>query len=358
MKDQLLYGIADTRGEAFVSILCARLKSIQASHVFLVRGKNSFVQCGAAVKIAEIQREMGVQITEFSDFSANPKEEEAQNGLQLLLDKKPDVIITIGGGSVMDMAKLIRHYASEQHYYVPLWATPTTAGTGAEATHFAVVYREGVKCSVEADDILPDVVLLYPPFTYENNAYLTACSGFDALAQAIEAFWSPNATADSDEYALRAIAHLHEQIPHCLENLEDPFYRDSLMNGAYWAGRAINITKTTAPHAFSYAFTTHCGYPHGHAVAITFPFFADLNICGNPKREKLCRMLGLYKDVDLRQYFIEYVNRIGLKYQGTGEKDLRELLRKVNLDRLKNNPVLVTNDRMCELEEFLRQFCL
>ena len=354
MKDQLLYGIADTRGEAFVSILCARLKSIQASHVFLVRGKNSFVQCGAAVKIAEIQREMGVQITEFSDFSANPKEEEAQNGLQLLLDKKPDVIIAIGGGSVMDMAKLIRHYASEQHYYVPLWATPTTAGTGAEATHFAVVYREGVKCSVEADDILPDVVLLYPPFTYENNAYLTACRGFDALAQAIEAFWSPNATADSDEYALRAIAHLHEQIPHCFENLEDPFYRDSLMDGAYWAGRAINITKTTAPHAFSYAFTTHCGYPHGHAVAITFPFFADLNTRNNPKSEELRISLDLPKDVNFKHYFLDYINSIGLQYRGTCGMNLHELLCQVNLERLRNNPVFMTNEVMIELENYVK----
>lgn len=353
MKDQLLYGIPDTRGEAFIAILCARLSEIKASHVFLVRGRQSFAQCGAAAKIAEVQQKIGVRITEFADFSANPKDEEARNGTKLLLDVKPEVIIAIGGGSVMDMAKLIQHYAKEQHYYVPLWAMPTTAGTGAEATHFAVVYRNGVKCSVEAEDILPDVVLLYPPFTYGNNAYLTACTGFDALAQAIEAFWNPNATDESDVYALKAIARLHHQLPHCLENLDDPSYRDSLMEGAYYAGCAINITKTTAPHAFSYAFTTHCEYPHGHAVAITFPFFAELNMKNNPKREELCWALGLDNKANLQQYFVEYVNRIGLQYKGIEGNDLRELLSQVNLERLKNNPVTITSDRIKELEEFI-----
>lgn len=354
MKDQLLYGIEDTRGDAFVAILCARLKDIQASHVFVVRGKKSFAQCGAADKIAVVQRQTGVQITEFSDFSANPKDEDALTGSKLLLDKKPDVIIAIGGGSAIDMAKLIRHYAVEQHYYVPLWAIPTTAGTGAEATHFAVVYRDGVKCSIEADDILPDIVLLYPPFTYSNSTYLTACTGFDALAQAIEAFWNPNATEESDIYALRAIAHIHHQLPKCIANLEDTRLRDDILYGAYWAGKAINITKTTAPHAFSYAFTTHCGYPHGHAVAITFPFFAKLNMAKNAKHDELCWSLGVANDVDLQLYFLQYANRIGLRYDGAHEEDLHALLNQVNLDRLKNNPVIVTEDIKLELENFIK----
>ena len=353
MKDQLLYGIADTRGEAFVAILCARLKDIKASHVFLVRGKQSFTQCGAAAKIAEMKLKSGVRITEFSDFSANPKDEEARNGAQLLLKEGPDVIIAIGGGSVMDMAKLIRHYAAEQHYYVPLWAIPTTAGTGAEATHFAVVYREEVKCSVEAEDSIPDVVLLYHPFTYGNSAYLTACTGFDALAQAIEAFWNPNATEESDLYALRAIAHIHDQLPHCLENLNDSFYRDALMKGAYWAGRAINITKTTAPHAFSYAFTINCGYPHGHAVAITFPFFAELNMQNNPKCVELCHALGLSDVNQVMQHFVDYLDQIGLRYEGTRGPNLHELLSQVNMERLKNNPVAITSERMNELENYI-----
>lgn len=347
MKQLLYYTTDDIQ-----TILRGKLSSIHAERVFLVHGKGSYVACGAADVMKEVCRDL--QVTEFTDFSVNPKDEEAQNGVRLLLNVKPDVIIAIGGGSVMDMAKLIRHYASEQGVTVPLWAVPTTAGTGAEATHFAVVYKNGVKHSIEADDILPDVAILYPPFTYHNNAYLTACTGFDALAQAIEAFWNPNATDESVVYALRAISYINSVLPQCIETPSDTLLRDDLLYGAYWAGRAINITKTTAPHAFSYAFTTHCGYPHGHAVAITFPFFAELNLMNNPKDEELRWMLGLDKNADIKQYFIDYINRIGLRYEGTKGKDLHELLSQVNLDRLKNNPVQMENERMNELENFIK----
>lgn len=337
--------------EDIISVLREKLIDIKAKHVFLVHGKGSYVACGAAKVMREVCKDL--QVSEFVDFSVNPKDEEAQIGLEKVLAAKPDVIIAIGGGSVMDMAKLIRHYAAERKCFVQLWAIPTTAGTGAEATHFAVVYRDGVKHSAEYDDIQPDMAILYSPFTYGNNAYLTACTGFDALAQAIEAFWNPNATLESDTFARNAIMRIHQNMPLCIEKPFEHFRRDDLLLGAYFAGRAINITKTTAPHAFSYAFTSYCGYPHGHAVAITFPFFAELNMRNNPKREEFCGMLGLDWDADLQQYFLKYIDKIGLRYEGTNGQDLHELLGQVNLERLKNNPVEVTSEKVGELEKFI-----
>lgn len=337
-----------------IPILRGRLTAMHVKHVLIVHGKHSYAQCGAAAAVNEALQGLAIHVTDFENFSSNPKDEEAQQGLSLVLQSKPDVIIGIGGGSAMDMAKLIRHYAAEQGYIVPLWAIPTTAGTGAEATHFAVVYKDGKKCSVEDDDILPNVVMLYPPLTYNNDAYLTACTGFDAFAQAIEAFWNPNATKESDNYALRAIAHIHHQLPTCVHNTEVDYLRKDLLLGAYYAGKAINITKTTAPHAFSYAFTTHCGYPHGHAVAITFPFFAKLNMAHHPKNEELRRWLGLSKETDLQQYFTNYVKSIGLSYIGSNGMDLHSLLCQVNLERLRNNPEEMNNKRMNELENYIK----
>ena len=347
MKQLLCYTTDDID-----SILRGKLTGMHAEQVFLVHGKGSYVTCGAAEVMKDVCKDL--QVAEFVDFSVNPKDEEALHGVRLLLQAKPDVIIAVGGGSVMDMAKLIRHYSAEQGINVPLWAIPTTAGTGAEATHFAVVYKSGVKHSIEADDILPDVAILYPPFTYGNNTYLTACTGFDALAQAIEAFWNPNATDESDVYALRAISYIHSVLPQCIKNPTNTRLRDDLLYGAYWAGRAINITKTTAPHAFSYAFTTHCGYSHGHAVAITFPFFANLNLKNNPKDGELRWMLSVDKDADIKQYFLDYINRIGLRYEGTKGRDLHELLSQVNMERLKNNPVQMTDGRIIDLEIYMK----
>ena len=332
--------------EDIASVLRSLLESIQAQHVFIVHGKGSYAACGAAGIMADVCKSM--RVTEYVDFSVNPKDEEALTGVQLLLDAKPDVMIAVGGGSAMDMSKLIRHYAAERGYAVPLWTIPTTAGTGAEATHFAVVYKNGVKHSIEAEGILPDVAILYPPFTYGNNAYLTACTGFDALAQAIEAFWNPNATDESQQYSTRAFHMIYKLLPECIAHPDQVKLRDELLEGAYWAGRAINITKTTAPHAFSYVFTSKYGYPHGHAVALTFPFFMQLN--GD---KDLFELLEMSAD-NVIQQMEDYISSLGLSLKLPATVDVASALQEVNLQRLANNPILVTQDIISELETFLK----
>lgn len=343
---QQFYGYSATRGEGLITILCSLLREQNAQHVLVVRGRHSYVSCGAEEKMNELREKVNVQFTEFMDYSPNPKDEEAQTGMQRVLETRPDTIIAIGGGSALDMAKLIRHYAAEKGYLIPLYAIPTTSGTGAEATHFAVVYREGKKCSVEADDILPDVVLLYPPFTYKNDAYLTACTGFDALAQAMESYWAKGANEESRIYSLRALELLWEQLPQLVKSPTEEL-RNQVAEGAYWAGRAINISKTTAPHAFSYAFTSHYGYPHGHAVALTFPFFLQLN-----GTKDLMDLLGFSKDAVVRQ-MERYISSFGLELELTSVVDIPATLKEVNLQRLSNNPIVVTQRTIKELESYL-----
>lgn len=329
------------------------IKRHNAEHVFLVRGKYSYSSCGAELIIKKALLEAGVSHTEFYDFSENPKCEDMEKGIELLKICKADIIIAIGGGSVLDMSKLIRFFncykgdISDKSFVkegelLPLIAMPTTAGTGAEATHFAVVYKDKVKYSVEHDDILPDYALIYPPFTYDNSKYLTACTGFDALAQAIEAFWNLYATDESDIYAEKAIKLLWNNLPEVVNNPTEEL-RNMVSEGSYWAGRAINITKTTGPHAFSYPFTTYYGYPHGHAVALTFPFFLELN-CGPRNRDRkrvnrLMSMLSLDINSNLFLQMSNYVNLVGLQKKEDIKIDKDFIISHVNLDRLKNNPV-------------------
>ena len=345
---QQLYDYNATRGEGLIEILSSLLRERVTKQVFLVRGKHSFVSCGAQEVLHKVQDLTGVHFIEYMDFSPNPKDEEAHEGLQRVLEASPDIILAIGGGSVLDIAKLIRHYAAEQGSALPLWAIPTTSGTGAEATHFAVVYREGKKCSIEADDILPDVVLPYPPFTYKNDAYLTACTGFDALAQAIESYWAKGANEESRTYSFRALDLLWKQLPQLVKNPTDEL-RDQVSEGAYWAGRAINISKTTAPHAFSYEFTSHYGYPHGHAVALTFPFFMRLN-----GTEELYRVVGVAPNDAMRK-MEEYIVSLGLSLHLSPEVDIPTTLQQVNMQRLGNNPINVTSDLVKELETYLKK---
>lgn len=340
-------------GKDSIKEIVPLLKRHNAKHVFLVRGKGSYTACGAEHVINLALSDVGCKLTEFYDFSENPKCEDMERGIELLSECKADIILAVGGGSVLDMSKLIRFFScymgdvtsksfKKAGELLPLLAIPTTAGTGAEATHFAVVYKDKIKYSAEHDDMLPDYAIVYPQFTYGNPQYLTACTGFDALAQAIEAFWNLNATDESDIYAEKAIKLLWSNLPDVVNNPTEEL-RDKVAEGSYWAGRAINITKTTAPHAFSYPFTTYYGYPHGHAVALTFPYFLELN-CGerNKNRERIRRLLALLnldRDSDLMVQMQNYIDHIGLMKRKESEFDINFILSQVNLDRLKNNPV-------------------
>lgn len=342
-------------GKDSIKEIVPLLKKHNAKHVFLVRGKSSYVACGAEEVIKNALNIANCEFTEFYDFSENPKCEDMEKGIELLKSSNADFIIAVGGGSVMDMAKLIRFFScykgnitgksfEKDGSLSPLIAIPTTAGTGAEATHFAVVYRNKVKYSAEHDDMLPDFAIVYPPFTYGNSKYLTACTGFDALAQSIEAFWNLNATEESDVYAERAIRRLWPNLPKVVNN---PTWdvRDIVSEGSYWAGRAINITKTTAPHAFSYPFTSYYGYPHGHAVALTFPYFLGLN-CSEKNKDRvrvnrLLDILGFDGNANLMEQMAKFIESIGLQKREVTVIDKEFILSQVNLERLMNNPVCI-----------------
>ncbi|MEG1564611.1 MAG: iron-containing alcohol dehydrogenase, partial [Bacteroides sp.] len=232
-----------------------------------------------------------------------------------------------------------------------LIALPTTAGTGSEATHFAVIYKNKIKYSVAHKDILPNIAVVAAEFTYNNTKYLTACTGFDALSQAIEAYWNVNATKESDEYAIKAIKLLWQNLP-LVVNTPNKHIRDQVSIGAYWAGRAINITMTTAPHAFSYPFTTYYHYPHGHAVALTFPFWCKYNfenssIATNTdwqlKKEILKKLFDIKEDSAALEFFYSYINSIGLFYNLPIDFDYNTIIENINFPRLKNNPIPISH---------------
>ena len=328
--------------------------------VFLVTGKKSYLNCGAKSLIAKCLPQ-DAAVMRFSEFENNPNIKDLRQGLKAVSEFKPSVIISIGGGSVIDMGKLIRfYYANESKilsancipgkFKIPLVVLPTTAGTGSEATHFAVLYDEQkTKHSIANNAILADYVYIYPEFTNYQSQYLTACSGFDALSQAIEAYWNKNATKESDIFALKAIDLIYSTLPDILKHPTSDL-RLKMAEGAYWSGKAINITKTTAPHAFSYPLTSLYGIPHGHAVAIVFAAIAAFNFASNTIPEhKLTRLRDLLKiSESVRDTFKNYINSIGLSVP-ENEYKYDELVTGVNLERLSNNPASINIEEAKQL---------
>lgn len=322
---------------------------------YIVHGHHSYFDCGAAAFLEELQPQTHCEYHNYYAFSNNPKYEEVLFGVKDIQAYLPDIIIAIGGGSVIDMAKLIRHFA---HQPIELIAIPTTSGTGAESTHFAVCYVEGEKESIVT--ILPNKVVLMPEFTTNNSQYLTACTGFDAIAQAIEAFWNIQATVESDLYAEEAIARLYGCLSQFADNpqrcMADSNWREEMMMGANLAGQAINIAKTTAPHAMSYKLTSKYGYAHGHAVALSFPYFAKLNMECMPELYKGAdypryreKMLWLMRTLDIHEqeietYFRTFIKKLGLGYRQDSNVDTDIIAQSINIERAGNNPHLLTAD--------------
>lgn len=331
------------------------------NNVLLVTGKKSFDSSGAGNFIKGILADRDVDILRFCEFSNNPNIVDLRKGLEVIRSFNPSVIIAVGGGSVMDMGKLLRFFLTHDGdllngkykadgKLVPLIAIPTTAGTGAEATHFTVLYDEnGKKHSIADEDILPDYAFICPELTYGQSQYLTACSGFDALAQAIESYWNINATSKSDRYAIKAIELIYNTLPQLIEHPTNQL-RDKMSEGAYWAGRAINITKTTAPHAFSYPFTSVYGIPHGHAVSIVFPAIAEYNMkhgsIPDNKINYLKKTLGIEDNTS--SVFKNYISNIGLNVPKKNF-DVDIIINGISIERLSNNPANISKLKAYDL---------
>lgn len=346
-----------------------KIRSLFSDHkwdkVLLVTGKQSYSTSGAEHFIEKCLCSLNIEASRFYDLANNPNIIDLKKGLALTKGLSPSVIIAIGGGSVIDMGKLLRFFHTHDgeilggHYKhngkeIPLITIPTTAGTGAEATHFAVLYDEqGKKHSIANEAILPDYAVIYPELTYNQTPYVTACSGFDALAQSIEAYWNKNATPESDEYALKAMHLIYPSLPIAVNNPTKEA-RDRMAEGAYWAGRAINITKTTAPHAFSYPFTSYYGIPHGHAVSLVFPMIAELNLTQGlmPKVKKnfIRKLLGIEDDIS--GAIIKYIEDIGLTIPSK-DYDVYKIIEGINLERLANNPIFISKPEAASLIQLI-----
>lgn len=339
-----------------------------ARSVFVVADRTAYDRSGAKMYIESALQ--GRVHAIFDDFAPNPKYADVIRGVKLWHAHPCDMMIAIGGGSAIDMAKLIGICGTHRGQYrelltgnipirdmvAPLIAIPTTAGTGSEATHFAVVYVAEQKYSVAHANVLPDYAIIDPNLTANLPASITAHTGLDALSQAVESLWSVNATAQSRVFASEALTLV-------LDNLEaavhrpTPDVRANMCRAAHLSGKAINISKTTAPHAISYTLTSQFGVPHGLAVALTLGAVLIYNNgvtsgdCWHPKGvaqvqkdiREINRLIGVVSSEEARKHIDDLISAIGcptrLRQVGVAtDADLEILVQNVNTERLKNNP--------------------
>ena len=370
-------------GRGKITSLELELNKFKPKKILLVTGKKSFTNCGAQEIVSPFLKDY--KYLQFNDFAPNPTYQDALKGVALCKEQAIDMIIAIGGGSCIDIAKSINALYSHPgeelslikgdteifNDLAPLIAIPTTAGTGSEATHFSVIYLEGKKYSLASSKLLPNSAIIDPVFTDTLPPYITASTGFDALCQSIEACWSKSTTNESKDYARQAI-------PLIIDNLIDAIKlgtrqsREKLMIAANLSGKAINISKTTAPHALSYELASRYNLSHGHSVALTLGSFLILhnNLIDQQANteyladamDELFILLRVKNAQQAYHFWYKLMRDCGLEINiteiGLDDEGIQKVISEINLERLNNHPIYLSQNSLNSIFDILRTTAL
>ena len=353
----------------------------KSKNILLITGKDSYKKCGAKDKIEVILSKYN--IIHFNDFETTPKLNDALRGAQLAINHSIDLIISIGGGSVIDIAKLVKAFSTDPNIAldiilgdvpvpyseIPLVAIPTTAGSGSESTHFAVVYINDIKYSLADESLLPSQIILDGSLTISANRYQKACNVLDAMSQSIESAWAVSSSKASQEYAFKALEICAEVGVNFINSNNSIDYAQSMIIASNLAGKAINTSKTTSAHAWSYGFSIHHKIPHGHAVWITLPKIFKIHSQAKDKftindprgakhlfetMEKLKNILSISSDHDIEDFFLKFLDSIGINANIDKDFNLSDenkifLSQSVNQERMSNNPIKFTQKQVNEI---------
>lgn len=315
-----------------------------------------------------------IPVVRFDDFQPNPLYESVVEGVRLFCVEGCDGIIAVGGGSAIDVAKCIKLYSSLDGdgsggswlkaeivpNAIPFLAMPTTAGTGSEATRYAVIYYCGAKQSITSESIIPGTVLLDKSALKTLPLYQKKATMCDALCHAIESFWSVNSTEESKQYSRDAIQGVMKYMEGYLSNTAEG--NAGMLLAANTAGKAINITQTTAGHAMCYKITSLFGVAHGHAAIlcdrVLFPWMVkNTDKCIDSRGEEYLKKtlddigiaMGCKDAKDGADKLVDIFSSLNLDIPSATDEQLKELVTSVNSVRLKNHPIELTSDTIDSL---------
>ena len=298
---------------------------------------------GAAKAVGDSLK--GKKVAYFSDIEPNPSCESADTAAAAARSINADCIIGLGGGSAMDVAKVVAclttNAGSIYDYYsggtnafekreTTLICIPTTAGTGSEVTNVGVYTNQNLKIKMPMvnDLFWPDAAIIDPELTYTLPPAVTASTGMDAFCHAIEAYWNKNSQPMCDFLALGAMKMILENIKQAFETPENQEARGAMMVSALVAGVAFSQTRTTGIHALSFPLTAEFGANHGTACAITLPAFIR-SVENNAKMNGLISYLGYGSLVEFADAIASLMKSmkmpVHLREIGVKEEDLEHI---------------------------------
>ena len=295
-------------GEGSLAELSAHLQQQGFSRVLLVTD-NVITQLGLAQPLIDSCTQLDISLSTFDGVKPDPTFAVIEAGTQMAKRERCEAVIAIGGGSVIDAAKLIGACALNDRPLrkmaglfkvrkgmLPLFAVPTTAGTGSEATIAAVVTDPEAKQKLAVLDLklMPTMAVLDPLLSVNLPTPITAATGMDALTHAIEAYLSRNALMRTDELALKAARAINTWLPKayaCDGHLEA---RSHMAKAAMFAGQAFTQAGVGYIHAIAHSLGARYHVPHGLANAIVMPHVLRFSLPHSAVRmAQLARVMGL-----------------------------------------------------------------
>ncbi len=354
-----------------LSGLVGQIRDMRARKPFIAMDGN-LAKLGMRDKIMELFDRESMKAVLYDRVLPEPPLEQADEGAKLALKGKCDIVIGIGGGSAMDVAKAIAvvaaHNAEAKDFLglnkvpapgLPTIMIPTTAGTGSEVTFTAVFVRQDLRKKEGMNSVFmyPDLALLDPELTLSLPPQPTAASGMDALCHAIESYTSVIASPASEMFSLEAIRLISENLRTCVHNGKDLEAREAQMLGSLYAGIGLANAGVGAAHSLSYPLGGKYGISHGVANTLMLPRIMEFNLPGAlEKFAVVAEMMGEntegLSDRDAAMLAVEAVDVLiedcdiatSLEELGIPEEDFPEMAKvAMTVARpLENNPRKVT----------------
>jgi alcohol dehydrogenase class IV len=273
---EFIFGVGARRRAGFYA------RNLQARRVLVVTDPG-IIRAGWLNELLTDLEESGLQSVVFSHVTPNPRDYEVMAGAGIYRDEGCDVILALGGGSVLDCAKGIGIVAGNGGHILdyegvdriprpgpPLICIPTTAGTAADISQFAIINNttQRYKIAIISKSVVPDVALVDPETTTTLNPYLTACTGLDALTHAIEAYVSTANSPVVDVHALAAIELIRDHLLPAVTEPANLMARENMMLASLQAGLAFSNASLGAVHAMAHSLGGYLDLPHGESNAL------------------------------------------------------------------------------------------
>jgi alcohol dehydrogenase class IV len=283
-------------------------KNFSAQHVLIVTGPH-ITRAGWVKDITSSLDEEGIDHTLFSSVTPNPRDTEVMEGAKVFSESGCDAIVAVGGGSPIDCAKGIGIVASNEKDILafegvdrigipppPMICIPTTAGTGADVSQFAIINdtKRKVKIAIISKKIVPDIALIDPLPLTTLSPQLTAHTGMDAITHSVEAYVSNASSPVTDIHAFESIQLMFSYLPQAYKSPKSIEYRYQTMLGSLCAGLAFSNASLGAVHAMAHSLGGFSDLPHGECNALLLEHVMAFNYPSCPKRfEAIGEAMGI-----------------------------------------------------------------